>query len=316
MKTNPKVQEVYDNLTSELINQLEKNPTTWTKPFVSIGQNTPHNPISGTVYQGSNFVLLNVVRWGRDYATGKWATYKQWSSVDCQVRKGEKATKGINWSPRFNCLDCKKTSHKACQIPSHEVRSFMAPNVFSVFNADQVEGDTENIEHPDFPAGQDLVEPSVDEIREAFNRTGSNWSEGGDSAHYVPALDRIRVPEAKQFATAEGFASTLGHEHGHWTGHESRLNRNLEGRFGDEAYAFEELIAELTSVFICNRLGISHEAEQNHAAYLQSWLKALRGEDGASRLWKAAGDASKASNYIFNLMEENADQEQKVLVSA
>jgi len=314
--TNPNIQEVYDGLTADLITQLQNNPASWTKPFVSIGQNTPHNPISGTIYQGSNWVLLSLVRWNRDYKNGKWATYKQWNSVDCQVRKGEKATKGINWSPRFHCLDCKKTSSKKCEIPSHEIRSFMKPNLFFIFNADQVEGDTESVEHPDFPARQDLVEPNVDEIREAFNRTGSNWTEGGDSAHYVPAVDKIRVPEAKQFATAEGFASTLGHEHGHWTGHKSRLNRDLEGRFGDESYAFEELIAELTAVFICNRLGIAHEADQNHASYLQSWLKALQGEDGASRLWKAAGDASKAANYIFNLMEENADQEKKVLVQA
>jgi antirestriction protein ArdC len=118
---------------------------------------------------------------------------------------------------------------------------------------------------------------------------------GGDRAFYSPAGDRIALPDRKAFRSAEGLYGTWSHEQVHSTGHKSRLSRDLSGSFGSDSYAREELVAELGAFLICNRLEIGCQVE-NHAAYLQSWLKVLG--EGHKILFKVLSDATKAANLV------------------
>ncbi len=320
MKFNEKVQAIADNLTRTLIHQLEEDPGSWSKPWQAVGSaDLPHNPVSGSVYRGTNVLVLAAVAWAEGYTSGRWATYKQWQKADCQVRKGSTGTPIVRWNKKFKCEDCGGSlKPSSCDRHPGRSKSVLFASAFVVFNADQVDpvDPAGSIPvHADFPVpseGDLTVTPGADDVRALFGQVGVDWTEApGDRAFYSPAEDTVRTPTADQFDTVGGFAATVAHEFGHWTGHESRLARDIQNRFGSEGYAFEELIAELTSVFVCNALGLEHEPVPNHAAYLKSWLSALKGEDGPSLLWKAGTDAQKAAQYILDRIEP-ADEAEPV----
>jgi antirestriction protein ArdC len=128
---------------------------------------------------------------------------------------------------------------------------------------------------------------------------------GGASAYYTPASDTVVVPSLNSSTSSEGYYSTLFHELAHSTGHESRLNRkelvNSDG-FGNTNYAKEELTAEMTAAFLCAITGIHQPTIANSAAYIQSWLKALRNDK--TLVIKAAAQAQKAADYIMSVFYE------------
>jgi len=167
-----------------------------------------------------------------------------------------------------------------------------------VFNADQVDGLPERY-HP--AASLDLVEP---EGREAaldafFAAIPVNLRHQGDEAYYEPALDRITMPPAHLFAGFDHYYATLAHELSHWTGHPSRLARDLKNRFGTAAYAAEELIAELSSAILGAELGLPVTHLDSHASYIEHWLKLLRNDDRA--ILTAAAKAEEASSLLLRL---------------
>ena len=129
-----------------------------------------------------------------------------------------------------------------------------------------------------------------------FERVAATVIYGGDVACYVPALDVIRLPELARFDRPADFYSTAAHEHVHWTGHRSRLDRDLSGRFGDRAYGAEELIAELGAAFWCAQFRLEQATRADHAAYLGDWLAILRQD--ARALVAACGQAQRAIDYL------------------
>jgi len=120
--------------------------------------------------------------------------------------------------------------------------------------------------------------------------------EGGQRAFYAPDADSITMPPRTLFPKAEAYYATLFHEMGHWTGHKSRLARDLSGAFGSAPYAREELVAEMTSAFLCSDCGIGNAVEENTVAYVQNWLAALKKD--SKLVVVAAGAAQKAANFI------------------
>ena len=313
--TNEKVAAIAANLTETLISQLEQDPAAWSKPWQSVGSaDVPHNPVSKAVYRGTNVLVLSAQAWASGFSSGRWATYKQWQKADCQVRKGSEGTPIVRWNRKFKCEACGGSlKASACKAHPGESKSILFASTFTVFNADQVDhvdgGDVPV--HPDYPL-PDVDEldatAGADEVRSMLSTVGVDWVERpGDRAFYSPANDRVTTPTADQFDTVGGFAATVAHEFGHWTGHESRLDRGKGNRFGSEAYAFEELIAELTSVFVCNVIGVEHEPVANHAAYIKSWLSALKGDDGPGLLWKAGTDAQKATQWILDRVDDSVE---------
>ena len=146
---------------------------------------------------------------------------------------------------------------------------------YSVFNAAQVDG----WETPALPA---LPEPErIGHAEAFFAALGADIRHDGNRACHVPSLDQVRMPPFPTFRNAVAYYATLAHEATHLTGHPSRYNRDLRGRFGEEAYAAEELVAELGVAFVCADLALAPEPRPDHVAYFASWLKVLRGDKRA-----------------------------------
>ena len=141
--------------------------------------------------------------------------------------------------------------------------------------------------------------PAAERIGHAeafFAAIGADIQHGGARACYVPSLDQIRMPPFEAFRDPIAYYATLAHETTHLTGHPSRCDRDLRGRFGDEAYAAEELVAELGAAFVCADLALTPEPRPDHAAYVASWLKVLLGDKRA--IFTAAAKAQQAADWM------------------
>jgi antirestriction protein ArdC len=279
----PKATAIFEDMTAEFIRRIEAGKAgNWEKPWLPIGTGFPVNATTGKPYSGANVIWLWFTADRKGYEGQTWATYKQWESLGAQVRKGEKGTGLVKWIVR----QCKHAPDERCDKCGK-----MFPVGFTVFHADQVDGYTP----PEVPALTPTERVAAADAW--FAALGSEVREvEGDRACYSPTTDTITMPTADQFHTTDGYYATLAHEHGHWTGHESRLARDLSGRFGDESYAMEELVAELTSAFTCAHLGIASVPRKDHAAYLANWARVCRADDRA--LWAAASKAQQALGFM------------------
>jgi len=194
----------------------------------------------------------------------RWLTYLQASERGCQVRRGERGTPVIF----FKRLDVADSGREGSGDGEATARRIPMLRSFTAFHASQVDGLAEY--QAPTPETAPWRRPEAVEVIVAASGVPVRF--GGDRAAYSPALDAIAIPPPAAFRTPEGFAATLAHELGHASGHESRLARDLGGRFGSHLYAYEELVAELISLTVCSTLGLACDIE-NHASYLQSWLE-------------------------------------------
>lgn len=190
------------------------------------------------------------------------------------MRKGQKSTPVQYWLFAEERI---KTDEQGVPIldsegqPIKEHVKLERPKVFyaAVFNAEQIDNLPELVvQAPDWDPlerAEDLLQRS-----QAIIHHGEI-----DDAFYRPSTDSIHLPHKHQFPTAAGYYQTALHELGHWSGHETRLNRDLFHPFGSEGYAKEELRAEIASLLLGGELGIGHDPGQ-HVAYVGSWIKALQ----------------------------------------
>jgi len=255
--------------------------------------NGPWNPTTGKAYRGSNTLILRGAQLVHGYEDNRWLTYKQAAGIGgAQVRRGEKGQQIAYW-------DFSKTA-KAQDVEQPAVegeeKGYRGPSVFvaTVFNASQIDGMPE-------PPSPFIMPESIRNlrVRELLDRHQPKLHhDGGNRAFYSVATDSIHVPKAGSFQDPISYQSTVLHELVHWTAAKHRLDRDLTGRFGSERYAMEELCAEISSCFIAERLGIglSKEHEEQHAAYLQSWMKALA--DDPKCLFRAASQAEKVMTFL------------------
>ena len=203
-----------------------------------------------------------------NYRSGIWATYAQWQELGAQVRKGEKSAFIVFW---------KFPNHVEETEEGEEEENKRGPIArgYNVFNADQVDG----YSLPDIPAL-----PQTERIESAdrfFAALNADIRHGGARAYYSKTEDFIQLPPFDVFKESAAYYATLAHESIHWVGAPHRLNRDLKGRFGDEAYAAEELVAELGAAFLCADLNVENQPRPDHAAYVQNWLKVLRNDKRA-----------------------------------
>jgi antirestriction protein ArdC len=274
---------LYNQVTRRIIEQIEAGAGTWEMPWKSVTTGQV-NASTGAAYKGGNHLWFSMVADVNGWSS-TWATYKQWQAMGAQVRKGEKGTPGVKWSP----VEDRRTGDTR-----------LVPFAFTVFNADQVDGF-------EAPAPAPLDTPERIEAAEAFfAAVGADVHYGGARAYYAPVQDFIMLPALAQFTEAAAFYATSAHEHAHWTGHESRLNRDLASRFGDERYAMEELVAELSAAFTCAHLGISQVLRPDHAAYIASWLKVFKSDPAA--IFTAASKAQAATDHLVAAAEARAEQ--------
>lgn len=273
---------IYDTITNNIIAELEKGAAPWVKPWRA-DSTADHNLVSKKPYSGINRLILGMA--GLSYTSNTWATYKQISEAGGHVRKGEKGTHIVFFKPVT-----KETRTATGEI---ETESYAVLKSYCVFNADQCEG----LELPTVEKPATEFEP-LDHVEQRIIKTGAVIGHGGDAAFYAPSQDRIQMPNKTAFASPANYYATVLHELVHWTSAKHRLDRDLsKGRFGNPAYAFEELVAELGAAFLCQDHGI--DGDLRHAGYIGSWLKALRNDSTA--IFKAAALAQKAADYINNI---------------
>lgn len=251
------------------------------------------NAATGSTYRGVNIITLWVEGQERGYDSNLWATYRQWTELGAQVRKGEQSTPVIYTSLKKvgpDEADGSKTDEKLKRR-----RKFIS-KWYSVFNVTQVDGWTRD--HPAHGPEVPLL-PSAEKFVEMI---GARIKYGSHRACFNRIDDSIECPSLEQFTGSststplEAYYATLLHEHVHWTGHESRLNREFGKRFGDNVYALEELVAELGAAFLCADLDVTNEPRPDHASYVSSWLKTLK--ENPLSLFIAASKAERAVTFL------------------
>lgn len=290
---------IYAEVTARIIAELEAGRVPWVQPWDSAAASPglPRNAATGRAYSGINILLL----WGavieRGYAAQGWLTFRQALNAGGCVRKGEQGVT-ICFADRFTPEAEKARAAETGDDP----RRIPFLKRFTVFNVAQCDGLPEAMTAaaPPLPA-RELV-PVAEALIAA---TGADFRIGGDKAFYCPSADYVQVPPQPAFAKQINYYRTALHELGHWTGHQSRLARDLSGRFGSPSYAREELCAELASAFLCSALGIAPTVR--HADYIGSWLEVLRADDRA--IFRAASLASKAADYLLACQSAAARQE-------
>ncbi|WP_176084247.1 zincin-like metallopeptidase domain-containing protein [Martelella sp. HB161492] len=295
--------DIYQRITDRIVGQLEEGTRPWFKPWKG---GAPCRPLrhNGQPYRGINVVLLWIEAEDRGYTSPYWMTYKQAQELGGQVKKGEKSALVVY----ANTFEKKEEDPETGEERERRI-PFMKG--YSVFNADQIEGLPEQFH---IAAQPEQPENEFDRIEAAdrfFENLGADIRTGGSRAFYSSSGDFIRMPPFENFVSAEAHAATLGHECVHWTMHETRLDRDFGTKQrGDAGYAREELVAELGSVFLCADLGIEAEPRDDHAAYIGSWLKALKNDKRA--IFQAASHAEKAVGYLHSKQpkaEEAAENE-------
>ena len=262
--------DLYAHVTDSIIAIMEAGATsriTWAQT----GHGIPCNHKSGVPYQGVNVLLLWAKTMIRGYSTDRWLTYKQATELGGQVRKGEKGVQCVFFKTIER--DSKNTENDDDGATTETVR-VISP--FWLFNLDQID----DINKPQTAAQLDEFQ-QIEAAEKVLTQSGALIREAGERAFYRPSTDEIHMPERNRFASEIEFYSVALHELTHWTGAGHRLARDFSGRFGTQAYAFEELIAELGSAFLNAELGFSAATIPNHAGYIESWLKVLRNDKRA-----------------------------------
>lgn len=291
-------EDVYAKITNRIVEQLEKGVRPWMQPWSggagAGGAVIFPKRVTGQRYSGINVMLLWSAAQEKGYTNPTWMTYNQAAALGGQVRKGEKSEM-IVYASKFQ-KDVKNESTGA-----DEKKSIFFMKPFFVFNVEQIDNLPERFYLPKEPAAPVEETPKqklerIEALDKFFAATGATVKHGGNRAFFSPGLDYIQMPELEKFRDIESYYSTKAHEAIHWTGHESRLARTFGKRFGDEAYAFEELVAELGNAFLCAVLGITPEVREDHASYLASWLKELKNDK--RMIFTAASMAQKAVDHL------------------
>src|SRR5665213_3615729 len=284
-------------VTESIVKMLEDGVAPWQKPWEGQAY-IPINHTTQKAYRGGNALHLMIVGMKRGYTDPRWMTYKQAADRAWQVRRGEKGTAVEFWDIKTGVKS--GTASEGEEDEAHETDGphgrtrQILHRIYTVFNASQIDG------VPPLATRPLNSFESVDAAENILAGSGAKIAHDQvDRAYYSRLTDDIHLPRREAFKDAAGYYGTALHELAHWSGHPSRLNRPTltdSYRFGDTAYAKEELRAELASVFIAAERGIPHDT-QSHAAYVGSWVKALKRD--RSEIFRAAHDASKSTDFIL-----------------
>ena len=294
---NAPLNDVYQRVTDQIIEAIEAGAEKWKMPWHhSEAAMRPVNIVSGKAYRGVNVLALWAAAQGAGYNSQHWATYKQWQEKGAQVKKGERSSLVVFW--KITEYGAEETQTEA-EDEKHGARRSILARGYPVFHAEQVDGYKPPAGTPSLP---ELPQAErIERAEQFFASLGADIRHGGGRAYFNPASDHIQMPPFALFREAGAYYATLGHEATHWTGAKSRLAREMVTRFGSEAYAGEELVAELGAAFLCADLALRNEPRPDHANYIASWLKALRSDPRA--LFTAAARAQEAADYLHRLQQ-------------
>lgn len=279
--------DLYSSVTQTILDALEQGVVPWRKPWRSFNS-LPVNAITSRPYRGVNAFLLGISA----YSDHRWLTFRQVSDLGGSVRRGEKASLAVFWKlwePNESASDdANSAGPKRIPVLRH----------YHLFNAEQCSG----LSLPELFQPDEAEQPRRVERAEMIVSgmpQPPTITEGGSSAWYRPSADHVQVPKLEAFRTPDSYYATLFHELGHATGHQDRLNRKgVTGtiQFGSGDYSQEELVAELTSAFLCAKAGLDNSLLADSASYIDGWLDVLNNDRKA--VVYASAQAQKAADYI------------------
>lgn len=283
--------DIYATVTGHIAGAIEAGAGAWRMPWHHSGAPIMRpTSAAGRRYTGINRLVLWAAAEAHGYASGVWATYKQWKEGGAQVRKGEAGTHVVLWKKIDRQDD---TASAAGGDGGDERRASFYARSFVVFSRAQVDGAPEEA-----PTEERPMEERVAAALGFFANLGIPVEYGLHDAHYRPDLDKIFMPDRHAFRSDVDLVSTLGHEITHATGAAHRLDRETLRDYhkGQAIRAREELVADIGSAFLLADLGLAHTPRPDHAAYVASWLRALR--DDPRAIFTAAAKAQAASDWM------------------
>ena len=279
--------DLFGEVSARILSELESGALPWVKPWAATaGQNMPQNAVTNRPYSGCNVILLWLTR-DRGWTTPRFLTYQQATQAGGYIRKGEHGTR---------VYFVKQLQIKDGEGEDADTRLVPMLREYTVFNVAQCENLPDSIK-----AGKPMRVRNPDTrhtLADDFLRsTGAEIRNGNGEAYYVPSQDFISMPSFEAFKGADHFYNVAFHELTHWTGHKSRLDRDLRHRFGERAYAAEELVAELGAAFLCAEFGI--DGDVRNAGYIQTWIGLLKADKRA--FFTACSKAQAATDYLRGL---------------
>ena len=299
LSANPRA-DIYQRVTDIIIRDLEQGTRSWTKPWTTTSKDSDSiRPLrhDGTPYRGINVLILWSEAIEHGYTSSTWMTYRQAQALGAQVRKGEHGATVV-YAKTIERIDGDLTTGDEAVTRIPMLRAY------TVFNTDQIDGLP--VATPAQPSAiTESVSTRIERADAFIAATRATIVHRGNRACYIPSADRIEMPPYGQFietptaSAAEGYYATVLHELVHWTSPSHRCDRDLGKRFGDHAYAREELVAEIGASFLCADLSITLEPRPDHAAYLGNWLAVLKSDKRA--IFTAAALAQKAVDLLTGI---------------
>jgi antirestriction protein ArdC len=288
--------DIYQRITDQIVSDLEKGVRPWFKPWNvehAAGRITRPLRGNGIPYQGINVLILWSAAMAKGYAAPIWMTFKQALELKANVRKGEHGSLVVY-------ADKITRTETDAETGEESERAVPFMKGYTAFNVEQIEGLPEHFYAR--PAPRTEIVQRIERAESFFAATGATIRHSGAMALYSVTHDQVQMPPFEAFRDAESYYATLAHETTHWTRHPSRLDRDFgRERFGDEGYAMEELVAELGSAFLSADLELTPEIRDDHAAYIGSWIKALK--DDKRAIFTAASHAQRAADFLHGLQQ-------------
>lgn len=282
------MQDLYTRITDRIITELEAGTVPWIRPWKGDCYPFPRNAMTQRPYRGINTILLGLEAELQGYSTNQWLTLRQANNLGGRVRKGETSSTVIWYELKL----VEKEEDESLETDNDSARRYVPLlKAFHVFNLDQIDGLPAEV----LPQPADFSWDAGPTVTQIMEGSGAVIRHGGFRAFYSPPNDVIYLPLESAFADAGSYYGTALHELSHWTGHSKRLGRKLGRRFGEAAYAMEELVAEMSAAFLCAHCRL--DGQLQHASYIASWLEVLHRDKRA--VFVAAAQAQKAADYLL-----------------
>ena len=283
------MKDFYQDVTNRIVTSIEAGVVPWIRPW-SVSDQRPKNAATNRLYRGINALLLGLEAQAHGYASSAWLTYRQAAALNAQVRGGETGTSVVLY--KLHEVDDAKTEGEKRIIP--------LMRTFTVFNVAQIDGLPAPVEPPKPVAWNPHLEAEL-----LLSASGADIQHGSTKAYYSTVMDRIHLPVKHAFKNQGAYYTTALHELTHWTGHPNRCNRDMFGRFGNDTYALEELVAEIGSAYLCAHCRI--DGKLQHAAYLHAWLQVLKADKKA--IFAASAKAQQAADLLLGSVETEQTEE-------
>ena len=293
MKLN-KVEEMKKEFIDEFIKSLNEEKMIWQRGWNII---LHRNFATDIEYKGYNQLLLMYIAQKKGYQESQWMTFNQANAKDLQIKKGAKSIP-IEYFTYYDKANKKNITYAEYQKALKEGRKDevrVINKYYNIFNIQDIEG-------YEIPQEDEIIKNDISMIENYIKHSEIELKFAGNQPCYIPRLHKILMPPRKQFKNDDEYYSTLLHELSHSTKKhiERELPKGVETE--KEKYAFEELVAEISSVLLCCEFGIQLLSIQNNKAYVQSWIQKLN-EDKEKYLMKAIKNANSVTKYIMEHIE-------------